>query len=110
MFINRKYNICILLDCVREELIIYRFGEFVFFEYVMLKNVNDFEEDVVRLVEFVKDILCKVNFIMFNLYLGLVFEFIFLDEVLKFRDRVVNVGFVVYICNSCGDDEKMVCG
>lgn len=88
----------------------YRLGELVFFEYVMLKNVNDLEEDVIRFIELVKDIFCKINFIMFNLYLGFVFEFIFLVEVLRFRDRVVDVGLVVYICNSCGDDEKMVCG
>lgn len=110
MPINRKYNIRTLLDCVREELITHRPGESVFFEYVMLKNVNDSEEDAARLVELVKDIPCKVNLITFNSHPGSAFEPTPLDEVLKFRDRVANAGFVVHIRNSRGDDEKMACG
>jgi 23S rRNA (adenine2503-C2)-methyltransferase len=108
--INRKYNIQTLLDCVKEEIITYWPGETVFFEYVMLKDVNDSEDDERRLVELVKDIPYKINLITFNLHPGSPFESTLLDEVLKFRDRVADAGIVVHIRNSRGDDEKMACG
>jgi 23S rRNA (adenine2503-C2)-methyltransferase len=110
MPINRKYNIRTLLDCVKEELTTYRPGEAVFFEYVMLKNINDSAEDAARLVELVQDIPCKINLITFNSHPGSAFEPTPLDEVLRFRDRVADAGFVVHIRNSRGDDEKMACG
>lgn len=110
MPINRKYNIRTLLDCVKEEMITHRPGESVFLEYVMLKNVNDSEEDATRLIELVKDIPCKINLIMFNSHPGSAFEPTPLVEVLRFRDRVADAGLVVHIRNSRGDDEKMACG
>lgn len=110
MPINRKYNIQTLLDCVKEEITTYRPGEAVFFEYVMLKDVNDSEDDARRLVELVKDIPCKINLITFNSHPGSSFQSTPMDEVLKFRDRVADAGFVVHIRNSRGDDEKMACG
>ncbi|KAG0597481.1 hypothetical protein M758_UG342700 [Ceratodon purpureus] len=110
MPINRKYNIRTLLDCLREELITYRPGEAAFIEYVMLKDVNDTEEDAARLVELVKDVPCKINLITFNSHPGSAFEPTPLEEVLRFRDRVADAGFVVHIRNSRGDDEKMACG
>ena len=110
MPINRKHNIRTLLDCVKEELLTYRPGESVFFEYVMLKNINDSDEDAARLVELVKDIPCKINLITFNSHSGSAFEPTPLDRVLKFRDRIAHAGFVVHIRHSRGDDEKMACG
>lgn len=110
MPINRKYNIRTLLDCVKEELITYRPGEAVFFEYVMLKNINDSDEDAARLLELVKDIPCKINLITFNSHPGSAFEPTPLDRVLAYRDRVAGAGLVVHIRNSRGDDEKMACG
>lgn len=110
MPINRKYNIRTLLDCVKEELLTHRPGEHVFLEYVMLKNVNDTEDDATRLVSLVQDIPCKINLITFNSHPGSAFEPTPLDEVLKFRDTVASAGLVVSIRSSRGDDEKMACG
>lgn len=110
MPINRKYNIRALLDCVKEELSMYRPGESVFFEYVMLKDVNDSEDDAVRLVELVKDIPSKINLITFNSHPGSAFQPTALEDVLRFRDRVADAGLIVHIRNSRGDDEKMACG
>lgn len=40
----------------------------------MFEGVNDSDEDADRLVEIVRDISCKINFIYFNMYDGLEFK------------------------------------
>jgi 23S rRNA (adenine2503-C2)-methyltransferase len=110
MPVNRKYKLMDLLDCVREELVTHRPGEKVFFEYVLLKNVNDSTDDAKRLVDLVCGIPCKINLITFNLHEGSLFEPTPLEDVLLFRDIVASTGIVVSIRHSRGDDQKMACG
>ncbi|KAL6347603.1 hypothetical protein AAG906_026130 [Vitis piasezkii] len=62
MPINRKYNLSLLLQTLREELRS-KHNYKVLFEYVMLAGVNDSQQDARRLIDLVQGIPCKVNLI-----------------------------------------------
>ncbi|MDR0580733.1 MAG: 23S rRNA (adenine(2503)-C(2))-methyltransferase RlmN [Holosporaceae bacterium] len=65
MPINKKYNIKTLLEAAR----IYRKNsntDYVTFEYLLLKDVNDANSDALVLARLLKSAPCKVNLIAFN--------------------------------------------
>src|SRR3546814_7791431 len=65
MPINKKYPLKMLLDACRSYPGTHN-ARRITFEYVMLKGVNDSEEDARRLIRLLKDIPAKVNLIPFN--------------------------------------------
>ncbi len=67
--INRKWNIATLLDALREYPRLSN-SERITFEYVMLKGVNDSDEDARRLVKLIAGIPAKINLIPFNEWPG----------------------------------------
>ncbi|GKG39786.1 dual-specificity RNA methyltransferase RlmN isoform X1, partial [Tanacetum coccineum] len=58
MPINRKYNLKMLLETLREELRS-KHKYSVLFEYVLLAGVNDSIDDAKRIIDLVKGIPCK---------------------------------------------------
>ena len=71
--INRMYPIKDLLKACREYPAASN-SRRITFEYVMLKGVNDTDDDAHRLVALLKDIPSKVNLIPFNPWPGSSFE------------------------------------
>jgi 23S rRNA (adenine2503-C2)-methyltransferase len=67
--INRKWNIATLLEALREYPKLSN-SERITFEYVMLKDVNDSDEDARRLVKLISGIPAKINLIPFNEWPG----------------------------------------
>jgi len=67
--INKRWNIDALLDALRAYPKASN-SERITFEYVMLKDVNDSDEDARRLVQLIKGIPAKINLIPFNEWPG----------------------------------------
>lgn len=64
MPIARKYSLDQLMDEIKKYL--QKTKRRVSYEYVMLKDINDHEEEAKQLAELVKDQLCHINLIPYN--------------------------------------------
>lgn len=72
MPVNKKFPLRILINALR----MYqdKTGERVTFEYVLIKGVNDNDNDAKNLIALVRNFLCNVNLIELNSYPGCKFE------------------------------------
>lgn len=109
MPINRKYNLSLLLETLREELR-FKHNYKVLFEYVMLAGVNDSIEDAKRLIVLVQGIPCKINLISFNPHSGSLFKPTPEEKMIEFRNVLAEAGCVVFLRLSRGDDQMAACG
>ncbi|CAI0386357.1 unnamed protein product [Linum tenue] len=109
MPINRKYNISLLLDTLRQELQC-KHKYKVLFEYVMLAGVNDSVEDAGRLIDLVKGIPCTINLIQFNPHCGSQFRPTSIDKMIEFRNLLAQGKCSVFLRQSRGDDQMAACG
>ena len=82
----------------------------VFFEYIMLANVNDSFEDADRIIEISKTIPCKINLIYFNTHEGSEFTCSNQEHILAFRNYLLENGVLATIRKSRGDEEMAACG
>ncbi|KAA8496335.1 Dual-specificity RNA methyltransferase RlmN [Porphyridium purpureum] len=115
MPINRKYNMDALFSALRQEFP--RRGENsgrvqrrVFFEYVMLRGVNDSMEDAQRLLKLMRSVPCKLNLIRFNSHPGSLFESSSEQQIERVRAFLAGYGMVVTRRESRGDEKMMACG
>ena len=93
MPVNRKHDIEELMQTLRDEFPRGTGGQDkVFFEYVMLKGVNDSIDDAKRLLRLTAGVPCKVNLIPFNGHDGTEFSSSARKDVLAFRDYLANAG------------------
>uniref|UniRef100_A0A7N0TEV3 Radical SAM core domain-containing protein n=1 Tax=Kalanchoe fedtschenkoi TaxID=63787 RepID=A0A7N0TEV3_KALFE len=109
MPINRKYNLNMLLETLREELR-HKHKYKVLFEYVMLAGINDSIEDAKRLIDLVRGIPCKINLLSFNPHSGSQFRPTSTEKMMEFRDVLAEAGCVVLLRLSRGDDSMAACG
>ncbi|KAL7607579.1 hypothetical protein Lser_V15G14720 [Lactuca serriola] len=109
MPINRKYNLSLLLDTLREELQ-FKHKYKVLFEYVMLAGVNDSIDDAKRIIDLVKGIPCKINLITFNPHSGSHFQPTADEKMVEFRNILAEGGLTVFMRPSRGDDQMAACG
>ncbi|WOH16527.1 hypothetical protein DCAR_0936082 [Daucus carota subsp. sativus] len=109
MPINRKYNLSLLLETLREELKS-KHKYKVLFEYVLLAGVNDSIEDAKRLIDLVQGIPCKINLITFNPHSGSKFKPTSDEKMIEFRNILAEGGCVVLLRPSRGDDQMAACG
>ncbi|GAB4839808.1 hypothetical protein Ancab_020518 [Ancistrocladus abbreviatus] len=109
MPINRKYNMSLLLETIREELQLKNSYK-VLFEYVMLAGVNDSMDDAKRLINLVQGIPCKINLISFNPHSGSLFNPTREEKMIEFRNVLAEAGCTVFLRLSRGDDQMAACG
>jgi 23S rRNA (adenine2503-C2)-methyltransferase len=107
--INRKWNIAALLDALREYPKLSN-SERITFEYVMLKGVNDSDEDARRLVRLIRGIPAKINLIPFNEWPGAPYERSDWDRIEAFADIVHKAGYASPIRTPRGEDIMAACG
>ena len=107
--INRKWNIAALLDALREYPKLSN-SERITFEYVMLKGVNDTDEDARRLVKLIRGIPAKINLIPFNEWPGAPYERSDWDRIEAFADIVHKAGYASPIRTPRGEDIMAACG
>jgi 23S rRNA (adenine2503-C2)-methyltransferase len=107
--INKKWNIATLLDALREYPKLSN-SERITFEYVMLKGVNDSDEDARRLVKLIRGIPAKINLIPFNEWPGAPYERSDWDRIEAFADIVYKAGYASPIRTPRGEDIMAACG
>lgn len=107
--INKKWNIEALLNALREYPKASN-SERITFEYVMLKGVNDSDEDARRLVQLIKGIPAKINLIPFNEWPGAPYERSSNNRIRAFSDIVFNAGYSSPVRKPRGEDIMAACG
>ena len=107
--INKKWNIEALLDALRAYPKASN-SERITFEYVMLKGVNDSDEDARRLVQLIKGIPAKINLIPFNEWPGAPYERSSNNRIRAFSDIVFNAGYSSPVRKPRGEDIMAACG
>ena len=107
--INKKWNIEALLDALRAYPKASN-SERITFEYVMLKGVNDSDEDAHRLIKLIKGIPAKINLIPFNEWPGAPYERSDWQRIKAFSDIVFKAGYASPIRTPRGEDIMAACG
>ncbi|UWR33493.1 23S rRNA (adenine(2503)-C(2))-methyltransferase RlmN [Sulfitobacter sp. W027] len=107
--INKRWNIEELLDALRAYPKVSN-SERITFEYVMLKGVNDSDEDAHRLVKLIKGIPAKINLIPFNEWPGSPYERSSNNRIRAFADIVYNAGYASPVRKPRGEDIMAACG
>ena len=107
--VNKKWNIETLLSALREYPKATN-SERITFEYVMLKGVNDTDEDAHRLVKLLDGIPAKVNLIPFNEWPGAPYERSSNNRIRAFATILMNAGYASPIRTPRGEDIMAACG
>ncbi|WP_306046937.1 23S rRNA (adenine(2503)-C(2))-methyltransferase RlmN [Nioella sp. MMSF_3534] len=107
--INKRWPIADLLDALRAYPKLSN-SERITFEYVMLKDVNDTDEDARRLVKLIKGIPAKINLIPFNEWPGAPYERSDWERIERFADIIYKAGYASPIRTPRGEDIMAACG
>ena len=107
--INRKHKIAELLDACRNYPKLSN-SERITFEYVMLKGINDTDDDARRLVDLISGIPAKINLIPFNPWPGSGYERSDWKRIEAFGDIVNKAGYASPIRRPRGEDIMAACG
>ena len=108
MPINTRWNIAALLAAVRQ--VPQQRRRFVTFEYVLLADVNDTDDDARRLAALVGDMRCQINVIPFNPHEHAPFKRPTSTRVQRFMALCRGLGLQVYLRTPRGDDIGAACG
>jgi 23S rRNA (adenine2503-C2)-methyltransferase len=84
--------------------------DFITFEYVMLEDVNDSEQQARELVTLVRDVPCKFNLIPFNPFPQTHYRRSSPEAIQRFRDVLMQAGIVTTTRKTRGDDIAAACG
>ncbi|MCJ8140699.1 23S rRNA (adenine(2503)-C(2))-methyltransferase RlmN [Falsirhodobacter halotolerans] len=107
--INKRWNIKTLLDALRDYPRLSN-SERITFEYVMLKGVNDTDEDARRLVKLIAGIPAKINLIPFNEWPGSAYQRSDWDRIQAFANIIYHAGYASPIRKPRGEDIMAACG
>lgn len=107
--LNKKYPLKDLMAACQRYLVKAP-RDFITFEYIMLKDVNDKPEHARELIQLVKDVPCKFNLIPFNPFPHAGFERSDNNRIRVFREILQEAGFVVTVRKTRGDDIDAACG
>ncbi len=107
--INKRWNLETLLDALRAYPKVSN-SERITFEYVMLKGVNDSDEDARRLIRLIEGIPAKINLIPFNEWPGAPYERSSNNRIRAFADIIYKAGYASPIRKPRGEDIMAACG
>ena len=107
--INKKYPLKALMNSCRRY-IDKAPRDFVTFEYVMLKGVNDSLEQAKLLVNLTKDVPCKFNLIPFNPFPNSGYLCSSRATIESFKEILIDAELVATIRKTRGDDIDAACG
>jgi 23S rRNA (adenine2503-C2)-methyltransferase len=109
MPINRKYPLEDLIkECRHYQRLAH--SKRITFEYVMLQNINDKEEDAAKMAELLRGISCIVNLIPFNKWPTSEYECTQMSKIGNFASIIKNAGCHTTIRASRGRDILGACG
>lgn len=107
--INKRWNISELLNELRNYPRLSN-SERITFEYVMLKGINDSDEDARRLISLIKGIPAKINLIPFNEWPGAPYKRSSNNRINAFANIIHNAGYSSPIRKPRGEDIMAACG
>ena len=107
--INKRWNIEELIEVLRSYPKVSN-SERITFEYVMLKDVNDTDEDARRLIKLIKGIPAKINLIPFNEWPGAPYKRSDWKRIKAFADIIYKAGYASPIRTPRGEDIMAACG
>ena len=107
--INKRWNIEALLNALRAYPKLSN-SERITFEYVMLKGINDSDDDARRLVRLIEGIPAKINLIPFNEWPGAPYERSSNNRIRAFADIIYKAGYASPIRTPRGEDIMAACG
>lgn len=108
MPINAKFPLDELIQTCRN--LKFRGTERVTFEYILIKNFNDSDEDAYRLIELLKGISNKVNLLAYNENPFIDFKRPAEERVLRFQNILLKHHLTVTYRRSRGRDVAAACG
>jgi 23S rRNA (adenine2503-C2)-methyltransferase len=108
MPVNRRYPIRELLAACRRFPLDER--RRITFEYVLLRDVNDTEEDARRLVKLLRGVRSKINLIPFNPFRGSEFKRPDDSAVRRFQKILLDGHYTAPVRESRGRDISAACG
>lgn len=108
MPVNNRYPLDELLQACRDYPMAKR--KRIMFEYILLKDINDSDEQASELANILKDIPCKINLLPYNESPGLPFKSPSRNRVYAFQKIVRDAGYSVFIRTSRGEDISAACG
>lgn len=82
----------------------------IMFEYILLKGINDSDEDARKLADLLRPIPCKINLLPCNEAPELDYEKPSNNRVHTFQKILRDLGYTVFIRTSRGDDISAACG
>ncbi|MCK5554825.1 MAG: 23S rRNA (adenine(2503)-C(2))-methyltransferase RlmN [Alphaproteobacteria bacterium] len=109
MPINKKYPLAEVLDACRTYPIASDVRR-ITFEYIMLRDVNDSDDDAVRLTKLLHGIHSKINIIPFNEWEGSGFECSTEAQIGSFARILENAGYEAPVRRPRGRDIMAACG
>ena len=107
--LNKKYPIKDLLEACRNYPGLSN-ARRITFEYVMLKDVNDSEQDAHALVRLLKGIPAKINLIPFNPWPGTKYQCSDWETIERFSEIVFRAGYASPVRRPRGRDILAACG
>lgn len=107
--INRSYPLNELLSACKR-FTEARDDEPITIEYVMLRGVNDSQEDARKLVKCLKGLPAKVNLIPFNSFPNTSYECSDIETINHFRDILMQANIFTITRKTRGDDIDAACG
>ncbi len=108
--INKKWSIKALLESLKNYPGMNN-ARRITFEYIMLKNINDSEQDAKALVKLLKDIPSKINLIPFNFWKGSIYQSSEKHVINNFLNVISNYGGITAtIRYPRGSDILAACG
>ena len=108
MNINNAYNINELISVIKEY--VNKTNRRVTFEYIMLKDVNDKEENAKELASLLKGINCYVNLIPYNETSHIEYKKSSKETIMKFYDTLKKNNINVTIRKEFGSKVSAACG
>ena len=108
MPINRKYPLDQLMETCRN--LKFKGRGRVTFEYILIKGINDSDEDAYRLAKLFQTIPCKINLLAYNENPFIDFKRPSEERVLNFQSILLAKGYTVTYRRSRGRDIGAACG
>ncbi|MFW6334070.1 MAG: 23S rRNA (adenine(2503)-C(2))-methyltransferase RlmN [Desulfosalsimonas sp.] len=108
MPVNRTFPLERLIDaCTRYPL---PSRDRITFEYILLKGVNDSQQDALKLARLLKPVRAKINLIPFNPHPGSEFQRPDSDGIENFRSLLIEKNYTAIVRWSKGTDISAACG
>jgi 23S rRNA (adenine2503-C2)-methyltransferase len=108
MPINRKYPLKAIVSALREFPLPNK--RMITVEYILIRDINDREEDARKMVSLLRGLRVKINLIPLNPHPGLEMEAPASERIHRFQEILIESHFTAIVRKSKGQDIRAACG